>query len=193
MNKDISLSNHQIVTLAVYLVGGDSQHVDTEDVAVKANKLAPGRFTWRKYPKQINIKNVGAFLTDAKKQKNGSYLVGSEKKGWLLSESGLKFAKQHLITIANTDLSRQNIDPKEKKWRQSEKARLLASEAFAKLQIGSIETVTKREAEAFFRLDDYVTGEARLNKVLRIKNIFGKDPDLCQAVIQLALKIDKEI
>ena len=39
------LSNHEIVTLAVYLLGGDTQHVDTEAIAVKVNELAPGRFT----------------------------------------------------------------------------------------------------------------------------------------------------
>lgn len=53
--KAISLANHEIVTLAVYLLGGHAQRVDTEDVAVKANALAPGRFTWRKYASQINL------------------------------------------------------------------------------------------------------------------------------------------
>lgn len=192
MIKDINLSNHQIVTLAVYLIGGDSQYVDTEEIAMKANDLAPGRFTWRKYPVQISLENVSKRLYDVLKDKHGAYLCGSRKKGWILSEAGLKFAKQHLNTIANSDLSKQNIDPKEKKWRQSEKARLLASEAYAKLQIGNIKTVTKREAEAFFRLDDYVTGEARLQKILRIKNIFGKDADLGLAIKQIASKIDKE-
>jgi hypothetical protein len=51
-----ALSNHEIVTTAVYLLGGDRQHVDTENVAVKANELAPGRFTWRKYRDQISIR-----------------------------------------------------------------------------------------------------------------------------------------
>ena len=48
--KAISLPNHEIVTLAVYLLGGERQRVDTEDIAVKANELASGRFTWRRYP-----------------------------------------------------------------------------------------------------------------------------------------------
>lgn len=47
-----TLSNNEIVTLAVFLLGGDSHCVDTEDVAVKVNEIAPGRFTWRKYPDQ---------------------------------------------------------------------------------------------------------------------------------------------
>jgi hypothetical protein len=33
------LTNHEIATLAVYLIGGDAQYVDTEDVAVKANEI----------------------------------------------------------------------------------------------------------------------------------------------------------
>jgi len=187
--KKKELSNHQIVTLAVYLVGGDSQYVDTEDIAMKANELAPGRFTWRKYPEQINIENVRTFLSDAKKEKNSSYLLGSGKKGWILTEAGLKFVKRHIKSITSTDLSRQNIDPKERKWRQSEKARLLASDAYAKLQAGGVKTVTKREAEVFFRIDDYVTGDARQQKILRVKNIFGKDSNLGQAISQLASKI----
>ena len=64
-----SFSNHEIVTLAVYLLGGESKAIDTEDVAVKANEIAPGRFNWRKYPHQINIENVRTFLSDAKKPK----------------------------------------------------------------------------------------------------------------------------
>ena len=53
-----ALANHEVVTLAAYLLGGDTQKVDTEDIAVKANELAPGRFTWRKYHDQINIDTV---------------------------------------------------------------------------------------------------------------------------------------
>ena len=89
-----NLSNHEIVTLSVYLLGGESRHVDTEEVAVKANELAPGRFTWRKYPDQINIENVRTFLSDAKKSKNGSYLAGSGKDGWILTEKGFDFAQR---------------------------------------------------------------------------------------------------
>ena|SRR5690348_2011607 len=79
VNTQKELNNHEIVTLAVYLIGGDTQYVDTEDVAFKANEIAPGRFTWRKYRSQINIENVRTFLSDAKKQKNGGYLRGAGK------------------------------------------------------------------------------------------------------------------
>ena len=62
---DRVLSNHQIVVIAAYLVAGDSKRADTEDIAVKANQIAPGRFSWRKYPRQINIDTVRKRLWDA--------------------------------------------------------------------------------------------------------------------------------
>jgi phospholipase C len=109
-----ALSNHEIVTLAVYLLGGASKRIDSEDVAVKANELAPGRFTWRKYPEQINLKNISAFLWDAGKPKNGSQLIGTDVDGWMLTESGLKFAQVRVKKLENVNLARNSISPKER-------------------------------------------------------------------------------
>ncbi|MFZ2068557.1 MAG: hypothetical protein WAV27_21505, partial [Xanthobacteraceae bacterium] len=52
------LANHEVVVLATYLAGGRTSYTDTEDIAVKANEIAPGRFAWRKYKEQINIETV---------------------------------------------------------------------------------------------------------------------------------------
>ena len=156
-----TLSNHEIVTLAVYLLGGDTRYVDTEDAAVKANELAPGRFTWRKYRNQINIENVRTFLSDAKKQKNGGYLRGAGKDGWLLTESGVAFAKPRVAGLEAVDLSRDRLSTKERKWLQHERTRMLSSEAFVKFADGMADAVNMQEAESFFRLDAYITGNAR--------------------------------
>ena len=50
-----TLTNHEVVLLAVYLLGRETSPTDTEDIAVKADELAPGAFKWRKYPAQINM------------------------------------------------------------------------------------------------------------------------------------------
>ena len=183
------LSNHEIVTLAVYLLGGDTQYVDTEDVAVKANEIAPGRFTWRKYSDQINIENVRAFLSDAKKDKNGGFLRGAGKDGWLLTESGAAFAKAGVASLENVDLSRERLSVKDKTWLQHERTRMLGSEAFAKFSSGMMDAITTQEAESFFRLDVYVTGNAREDKIVRALNAFGSDPELGPAVKTLAPKV----
>ncbi len=186
-----SLANHQIVTLAVYLLGGETKQIDTEDIAVKANQLAPGRFCWKKYPGQINIETVRAFLSDAKKAKNGSYLSGVGKDGWLLTEAGLHFSQANLDVLHATDLSRSRITPKERKRIRIEKERMLSSPAFTKYDKGEGDFITPQEVEAFFRLDAYVQGTAREQKIARAVNIFGADNELGQATKALAAKLTK--
>lgn len=188
-SKERGFSNHEVVTLAVFLLGGDSRYLDTEDIAVKANEVAPGRFAWRKYPDQINIENVRTFLSDAKKPKNGGYLIGSGSKGWMLTERGLEFAKKGAREFQGVDLSRSPLSQREKQRRVSEQARMLASEAFSKFIAGNVGAVTRQEAEAFFRIDDYIVGKAREGKIARILNTFGDDPQLGSAVKELANKV----
>jgi len=77
----------------------------------------------------------------------------------------------------------------ERRWYQNERGRMLTEPAFLKFQSGNLHEVGSREAEAFFRVDDYVVGEARQRKITRILNVFGEDPELGQAVRQLAEKV----
>jgi hypothetical protein len=183
------LANHEIVTLAVYLLGGDTQRVDTEDIAVKANELAPGRFTWRKYRDQINIDTVRKRLWDAASATKAEYLAGSEKQGWILTTAGLKFATTNIASIGSTDLSKDRLGLKEKQWLRSERVRMLCSEAYTKAESGRTDAVTVQEAEEFFRIDAYVTGEARDQKIIRALTAFGDDKELGEAVKVLARKL----
>jgi len=184
--KQRELSNHQVVTLAVYLLGGSTHYVDTEDVAIKVNEMAPGRFTWRKYREQINIENVRTFLSDAKKIKCGRFLAGSGKEGWLLTEAGKEFALEHLKELRMLGGSRVRLSSKERVWFKKERIRLLMSEAFKKLRASGTDSVSRTEASAFFRLDEYSSAKAREAKVLRLIHILGDDPELGPAVKELA-------
>ena len=42
------LANHELTTIALFLLGAEAQAVDLEDVAVNVNQMAPGRFAGRK-------------------------------------------------------------------------------------------------------------------------------------------------
>lgn len=189
--KNKALSNHEIVTLAVFLLGGDTMRIDTEDVAVKSNELAPGRFTWRKYPEQINIKNISAFLWDARKPKNGSYLIGADNDGWMLTESGLNFAKARVGVLKSSTLARAPLNSKERSLLRRERERLLATDAFVKFSANHAGGISVQEAESFFRVDAYVTGDARMEKILRTKNRFGDDAELGPAIKFLESKLSK--
>lgn len=182
-SKSRALANHEIVAMATYLVGGDSRQVDTEDIAVKANEIAPGRFSWRKYPQQINIETVRKRLWDACKPEKGGCILGSEKEGWALTEAGVKFAR-HSVGVAIGSKNRQSL--KERTWFRLERQRLFSTDAFVKYGSAGKETVTKRDAEGFFRIDNYVERGAQEQKILRILNTFGDDPELGPAVRKFA-------
>ena len=60
-------------------------------------------------------------------------------------------------------------------------------QALGKFQAdGDGNAISSEEADAFFRLNLYVRGEARERKIARIENQFGEDPELGEAVKTLS-------
>lgn len=92
----MEFTNIDVVTIAIFLLGGDTKRIDTEDIAIKSNELAPGRFTWRKFPDQINIDNIRKRLSDAKNPHKGKLIEGNFKDGWTLTLEGLSHVKNKL-------------------------------------------------------------------------------------------------
>src|ERR1017187_1048899 len=175
------LSNSEIVVIAALRAGAAGVHVDTEDIAVKANEIAPGRFTWTKNPDQINIDTVRKRLWDARKC---GHLVGSERDGWLLTETGATFARKYRRSLRIEKTTRLSLN--ERNWRRMEKTRLLATAAYMKFGSGQISSITIREAQGFFRIDAYVSSSATENKILRLLNAFSDDREVGPAVKHLA-------
>jgi hypothetical protein len=181
------LSNEHAVVLAVAKLGGQFRPIDTEDVAVTVTKIAPGRFMWRKYPTYINIELVHTALRDAKRL--GGLLLGSGSSGWQLTTEGIAVAAGLSERGVVEATHRQRLDPKEKAWMARERSRLLSEQAFMKFQEQGVDNVTAREAEHFFRLDDYIVGTARQQRLQRILNFFGADPELGDAIHALSKKV----
>jgi hypothetical protein len=182
-------ANHEIAVVALFLLGGRSGSIETEDVAVQMNILAPGRFNWRKYKDQIDIDNIRSSLRDAKKKRNGALVSGSEKEGWRLTQSGLAFleASGEHLDIAN--LSRERMGRQEIAWARRERNRLLHEPAFVKIKDQQIDEISQQDVERFFRIDDYVQGDARRQRLQRVVNLFADDPDLGFAVRTLAERL----
>jgi hypothetical protein len=180
------LSNHEIVVLALYALGGEGGPVSTEDVAVKANEIAPGRFAWKKYPEQINLEHVRVFLTDAKKEKNGRLVGGGNATGWVLSDRGLELAKRRAPLLGTVDLSRVPVSSKERFWRTRERARIEEVLLERGITSASSGSTPRSDAEAVFRLDEYIAGEARARILYRYLNAFGDDQVLGPVIRALA-------
>lgn len=62
----------------------------------------------------------------------------------------------------------------------------MSSDAFQKFMLHEVDQITDDEADAFFRLNVYVRGQARLRKITRIENEFVADPELGDLVTLLA-------
>ncbi len=181
-----ALANREIVVLATWLAGGQGSYADTEDIAVKANEIAPGRFRWRKYKDQINIDTVRKRLWDASKPDQGGYLVGSERDGWLLTRAGVAFCKKNHGAIASKAEHKKRFSQREHSFFDRERIRMLAEPAYRKLVAGRSKDISAMEAEQFFRLDDYVVGKARRTKLQRSITAFAQDPMLADAVKRIA-------
>ena len=177
-----ALANHELVVLAAYLAGAQSALADTEDIAIKANELAPGRFTWRKYKEQINIDAVRKRLWDASKPEKGAYLIGSEKGGWRLTKAGFDFASRYANDGMTAQPSKTRASQDERKTQTREIKRMLSDEAFQKIHLGLTASITKSEAERFFRTDDYVTGKARAAKIERFRIMATGNSELARAI-----------
>lgn len=177
-----AMSQVRVVTLAVFLEGGDQKAVDTEDVAVRASQLAPGRFSWRKYPEQINLELVRVYLSEAKSPEQGGLVVGSGRTGWSLTPAGLEWARDASKNLRGRDLSRSrdqsgggSVD--ERRWRR-ERARLLATPAWKRWAAGRKADVAAKDAAEVFRIDSYAEGRMRATKITRLRSLFVDDGEL---------------
>jgi len=183
----VSLSNDQIVLLAVVQLGGAFKPIDPEDIAMAADKIAPGKFRWKKYPKQIDLELINNGLRDAKKRK---WLVGSAPKGWFATDDGVQEAKESHFDEGQPAF-RPRLTSQQRSWVARERGRLLREDAFAKVKRGDAELVSERELLKFFRIDEYVIGQSRHERVDLLLRSFGEDKKLGEIIKVLAEKIPK--
>lgn len=178
---DISLPDQMtkpdLAAIAVFLLGGDQKAVDTEDVAMKVNSLVPNVFVWKKYPDQINLKLIEAFLYDAKKERCGELLMGTSRQGWRLSPKGIDWLRnkgtkylQGIDAGIDNNLAVAGTDPHRV---EREKKRLLNSNAWQNWTHG--QKLQNRDVLLLFRVDEY-TNESMLDtKIARMKALFIND------------------
>jgi hypothetical protein len=116
--------NWQIVSYALYLLGGATVRQHTEDITLKCFELAPDAFSWTNYPEYPDKDIVRVALTDAKKTRNGALVEGRAGQrrgqyqvsgrqpavdGWTLTDDGIQWVE------ANQDRLRAlvgGIEPK---------------------------------------------------------------------------------
>jgi len=182
----LSLAQSDIVALAAYMAGAAKKRVDMEDIAVKANEIAPGRFSWRKYKDQIDLELIYKHLWDLTREDNGAYVSGTKNEGWMLTLAGTTFAEKTISTVEGVNLGKVRMTKTDERRTKRDRVRMLSEVAYTKVADGRADEVTIAEAERFFRLDDYVIGPARERKLAQAENAFHDDPKLGPAVTNAA-------
>jgi len=192
MMKIEELSNHQIVTIVVALLGGDADHIDREDIAIKADELATGKFNWRKYPNRIDLDAIGVALRDAKKAKNSSLVVGSNIRGWMLSSNGLKWLVALNQSKDLVEFSFENLISKIFDSLISEQKRLLSTNAYNLFLQGKKIDITKLDFFEFTRTNEYFKTKANERRYTIVENAIINHTDLEATWNYLVEKFIKE-
>ena len=173
-------SNPELVTVTVSLLGGDVEYVDREDIAIRVNDVAPGRFNWRKYPERIDLDAVGGALRNAKKPQNGGLLVGNNTRGWMLSPAGLEWIKTlDLGAVQDAQLikhRRASIAANQ----EAECARLRSTKAYRLFVDGKSKTITLQDFYQFARVNEYFQTRARQRRYAIIGNAVVDDETLSE-------------
>lgn len=106
--------NRDLVVYALYLLGGDTERVHTEDIALKCFELFRGAFSWVKHTEYPDKDIVRVALTDARKEKHGALVEGRAgqrrtsvsklrgrrgEDGWMLTQAGIDWIKVNLKAL----------------------------------------------------------------------------------------------
>ena len=186
-------SKTQLVTIAVALLNGDIAYVDREEVAIRVNDIAPGRFNWRKYPERIDLDAVSNTLRSAKKHQNGGLIVGNNTKGWMLSPAGLKWIKTIDLDAIQEKLS-VKVKPTSISVNQEvERIRLFNTRAYKLFNSGKSEAIVLQDFYEFARVNEYFQTKARQRRYAIIANTVIDDQTLSKLWDFLQTKFPKEI
>lgn len=177
----LDLPQPYIVTMAVYLLDGARKPADIEDVAMKCHELAPGRFSWRKYPEQINLDYVRRELSRAKTDEFHSLIKGSMTEGWTLTPAGLDWASKNAEAVSATNLGKEHSTARtassDDARKERELTRLQTTDAWRRWEAGNTD-FSASEAKEVFRIDSYARGRMRDLKINRLELLFDNSPEI---------------
>ena len=169
------LTSNEIIALSVYRVAGETGTADSEDVAVEADKIAKGKFRWKKYRKYIDIFQIRGLLANAK---ISNLIKGGEKKGWSLTKSGIILVNKVFSNLKHKTqkFNRQSKSSKDKF--NYEYSRIINSSAYKKYNNEDLEQISKNEAKMIFRIDDYLDDVSKKNNISKMIKMFSLNKEM---------------
>lgn len=110
----VNIPNRHLAVYALYVLGGDTKRIHTEDIALKCFELFPHSFSWVNYPQHPDKDIARIALCDARKAQYGALVEGragqarglsakTKRKpavdGWRLTSSGVLWIKENQDNI----------------------------------------------------------------------------------------------
>ena len=80
-------NNRDVIVYAIAALGGESQFVHTEDVAIKCHELAPDAFSWTKHTQHPDLEVVRRALLHIRSAEFGALVEGRSGQGPRKSDS----------------------------------------------------------------------------------------------------------
>ena len=177
------LSNLEIVTLALYILGDGLgfKGYDLEDIATKADEIAPERFRWKSNPSMISDGNVWDSLSNARKK---NYILEKTTQ-YFLTEEGINFSKNNLKYI-KFDQSKSRLSKIDKEILENLKNSILNSTAYQKILNNDEKNLNMIDFHKFFRLSEYLDIKKKREKIQKFKNIFIDNKEIKDVIDKVA-------
>jgi len=173
--KDRKYSNSDIAVMAVYKWSGALRYVHLEDIAISAAELSPRRFSWKKYPDQINLEAVRLALKNELSAPEGR-VTGGIRDGWMLTPIGLTWCLRN-AEVGDAQALLDSIH------KEADRAKKTA--AFTKTIENREKEVSKTEVEAILRINEYSAARNRRERATALANAAMLDSELKYVLITL--------
>ncbi len=185
------IKNIELVTIALYEIGGATKSKDTEDIAIQADKIDDERFKWKnkKYKDYIDKGLILESLKAAKNRAIGSFLKGNDEKGWILTPNGLNFSKNSKKLFSNLKVRKKRLSKSEKNYLLREEYRIMNTDAFNKYYSNKQNQITDIDIKKLFKVDDYTTKKDLEKRILKLLDNFSEK----NIIYQLIDKYQKEV
>lgn len=189
------IKNIELVTIALYQLGGTTKSKDTEDIAVQADKIDPERFKWknRKYKKYIDKSLVLESLKAAKNRAIGSFLSGNDDKGWMLTSTGLKFSKNSKNLFSGLVVRKKRLTKIEKNYLLREEYRIINSEAYIKYFDNRKKDINQNDIKKLFKVDDYTSLKDLDKRIINLLDNFPENHEIYELISNYKKEVRKYV
>ena len=189
------IKNIELVTIALYEIGGATKSKETEDIAVKADEIDTERFKWKnkKYKSFIDKSLILESLKAAKNRAIGSFLSGNDDKGWILTSTGLKFSKNSKNLFSGLIIRKKRLTKIEKNYLLREEYRIVNSDAYNKYINNQKKEITTNDLKKLFKIDDYTTLKDLEKRIVKLLDNFPEKHKVYQIINNYREEVKKYV